>query len=542
MEEHIFGTYATDELKLVHHRAMRRGLQHWHALTPRDPEPGQPVTVTVRIGPDLPVTQAAVYYTLDGSEPVGARGQAANGFAVPLTCRAVAWDSLVWDYIATWQADIPAQPAGAVVRYQIGGWNDNAAESGEVYADWPDAQRTAEMAAAAFFQGVDPPHLQPGDPARGKTFTYHVDRLSPPAWAREAVIYQIFVDRFSPGQGRDWQQTEDVKKPCGGTLWGIAEQIDYLHDLGVNCLWLTPIFPSPSHHRYDATDYRRVAPQLGGENALRALVAAAHARGIRVILDLVCNHLSLQHPVFQEALRDPASPYRGWFSFDDSPAGYRAFFGSRHMPQLDFYHPAARAWMLDHARFWLREFDVDGYRLDYGNGPGPDFWSDFWAVCKAEKADCFCFGEIVEAPDTLLSYVGRLDGVLDFPLEAALRKTYGLGEWTEAEFERFVARHLAYFPEDFLMPAFLDNHDTNRFLFIAGGDKDALKRAAAAQMRLPGPPIIYYGTEVGLSQRRGNGGYGLDAAREVMVWGDAQDRDLLECYRGLIRERRARRS
>ena len=111
-------------------------------------------------------------------------------------------------------------------------------------------------------------------------------------------------------------------------------------------------------------------------------------------------------------------------------------------------------------------------------------------------------GYLTHAPSVQRTYAGRLDGCLDFYAADALRRTFALGRWTEPDLERFLARHCAFFPAGFLMPTFLDNHDMDRFLYLAGGDKSALRRAAAAQMRLPGPPIIYYGTEVGLSQAR----------------------------------------
>jgi glycosidase len=209
------------------------------------------------------------------------------------------------------------------------------------------------------------------------------------------------------------------------------------------------------------------------------------------------------------------------------------------MPQLNLSNPEARAWMIGIARYWLREFDVDGYRLDYANGPAPDFWTDFWTACKREKPDCLCFGEVIDAPDILCTYAGRMDGCLDFHLGDALRKTYGWKTWTEADFERFAARHQAYFPDSFLRPTFLDNHDMDRFLFIAGNDREALKRGAAAQMQLPAPPIIFYGTEVGLSQSISTkDGMGLHVSRTPMRWGAEQDQDMLVYYKRLIRNRR----
>jgi cyclomaltodextrinase len=536
MEEFIFGTYATDELKLVHHRILRRGLHHRHALAPQDPVPGQPITLTVHVGPGLEAGHVACYYTLDGSEPAGTRGVAGDGQVLRLERAEVVWDTLIWGYVELWQGTLPPQPEGTLVRYRIGAWSGDCPE---VFADWPEVQATVELAADAFFRGKPLPDVPAGDPAAGHTFALSVDRLGPPAWAREAVIYQIFPDRFSPGQGRDWLQTGDLLGFCGGTLWGVAEKMDYVADLGATCLWLTPIFPSPSHHGYDATDLRHVEPRLGGDDALRAVVHEAHSRGIRVLLDYACNHVSQYHPLFVEARANPNSPYRQWFTFDDSEVGYRAFFGVANMPQVNVANPDARQWLIDVARYWLREFDVDGYRLDYANGPGPDFWTGFWTACKAEKPDCFCFGEIVDVPDEQRTYIGRLDGCLDFHLGEALRRTFAQGRRTEADLAQFLARHRAFFSDDFVMPTFLDNHDIDRFLFLAAGDKEALRRAAAAQMRLPGPPIIYYGTEVGLSQAVSiQAGQGMHVNRLPMLWGEEQDRDLLAYYKALIRERR----
>jgi glycosidase len=197
--------------------------------------------------------------------------------------------------------------------------------------------------------------------------------------------------------------------------------------------------------------------------------------------------------------------------------------------------------MLDIARYWLREFDIDGYRLDHANGPGADFWADFRAACREVKPDSLCFGEVVESPDILRAYMGRLDGLLDFHLEDALRRTFAFSVMTESDLERFIARHYAYFesPQGFVMPTFLDNHDMDRFLYVAKGDKDALRRAAAFQMRLPQPPIIYYGTEVGLSQSGSSRDHwGLEISRVAMPWGDAQDKELLAFYKEIIAARK----
>jgi cyclomaltodextrinase len=536
----IFGTLANDDLKLIHHRVLRRGVQHHHEMEPRDPLPDEPVTITVKVGQDVRADRVSLYYTIDGSSPDGSRGGCSNGHCLELERVDLVWDTLAWAYIAIWRGVLPAQPEGTTVRYRIGAWNSAADAQDEIFADYPEFKATTERAAAAFFRGEAVPNDIAPALAKIDTFAYSVDRFQSPQWVKDAVIYQVFVDRFYPGHGRDWLQPSDLTGFYGGTLWGVRDQLDYIETLGATCIWLSPTFPSPTHHGYDITDYLHVEPRMGGDEALHALVEAAHARDIRVLLDLVGNHISDEHPYFVEALNTPSSTYRDWFIFDDEdPIGYKTFFGVASMPFINLNTPAARAWMLDVAQYWLREFDVDGYRLDHANGPGPDFWVDFRAACRAVKSDSFSFGEVVESPDILRAYIGRLDGLLDFHMEDALRRTFALGAMSEVEFEAFVERHYAYFPDDFVLPTFLDNHDMDRFLFAANGNLDALKRAAAAQMRLPQPPVIYYGTEVGLSQKAGrNNGWGLEVSRLPMPWGHGQNRDLLAYYQKLIAGRR----
>ncbi len=536
----IFGTLANDELKLVHHRVLRRGVQHHHDMTPLDPLPGEPVVITVRVGQDIQADRVSIYYTTDGTSPAGWHGTVTNGLHLALEKVDLVWDTLAWAYLAIWRVTLPPQPEGTTVRYRISAWNSRDDTLDEVFADYPEFKATTERAAAAFFRGEAIPADPPPALAKTDTFAYSVDRFHVPQWARDAVIYQVFVDRFYPGHGQEWLQPDNLSGFYGGTLWGVRDQLDYIEALGANCIWLSPTFPSPTHHGYDITDYLHVEPRMGGDEALHALVEAAHARGIRVLLDLVGNHISKEHPYFIEALNSPSSRYRDWFIFDDQdPIGYKTFFGVATMPFINLNSPAARAWMLDIAQYWLREFDVDGYRLDHANGPGPDFWVDFRSACRAVKPDSFSFGEVVEAPDILRAYIGRLDGLLDFHMEDALRRTFAYNTMTVSDFEAFVERHYAYFPHDFLLPTFLDNHDMDRFLFAANGDINALKRAAAAQMRLPQPPVIYYGTEVGLSQESGRkDGWGLEVSRLPMLWGDMQNRDLLAYYQKLVAERR----
>lgn len=536
MEDFIFGTVAVDELKVHRHRVERSGLQHAGAIRPRDPQPGEPVRILACTGPDLPLEKVACYYTTDGSKPEGSFGQAQHGSVLMLQPNESIWDNFRWGYLTRWEAEIPAQPEGTLVRYRIGGWHEGGAEH---FADFPDVKATTDRAATNFFQGREAHADWVPGPHAGHVFSYHVDRFRPPRWAREAIIYQIFIDRFAPGPGRDWIQTGDLKQPFGGTLWGVLEKLDYLADLGVSCLWLSPTWPTPSVHGYDVLDFFSVEPRIGGEQAMRELVQAAHDHEIRILLDLVPNHISNKHPYFQEAAGDPASPYRDWFTFEDFGPGYRSFFGVSSMPELNLSNPATRQWMIDIGTFWLREYDIDGYRLDHANGPGPSFWSEFWPACKRAKPDSFCFSEIVEPAEVLRRYTGRLDGTLDFIFADAVRRFFREDDLDHTLLEAFLQKHFRYFEADFLQLSFLDNHDMDRFLYITGGDKGKLLRAAELQMELPGPPVIYYGTEVGLNQPSGKSSAdGLEASRVPMIWDERQGQDVLEKYKELIQERK----
>ncbi|MBK8024446.1 MAG: alpha-amylase [Chloroflexi bacterium] len=450
------------------------------------------------------------------------------------------WDLLTWSYLTRWQATLPPQVDGTTVRYRISAWN---AEH-ELFADYPDARRTVERAASAYFSKKTEPTLAATEPAgdpHGMTFAYRVDTYRAPEWAKQMVMYHLLIDRFYPGGGRGWTQTSNLRAFCGGTLWGAAEKLDHIARLGCDAIWLSPPWESPTHHGYDVADYAQIMARYGGNEALRHFIRQAHDRGIRVVLDLVCNHISNQSPIFQEALHNPSSPYRSWFSFDDSPVGYRTFFGVATMPQVNLADEGAKQWMLDTARRWIHEFGADGYRLDYAMGVAPSFWWEFRAACREANPESFIFGEIIEAPNVMRSYEGKLDGTLDFLAAQALRQVYGWKTLEPAHLAQRFASHRDYFHADFVLPTFLDNHDMDRFLYIAGGDVEALKAAAQAQFALPGPPILYYGTEVGLSQAEGvSSAIGLDASRMPMIWDDDQNRDVLDFYRALIQERRSR--
>ena len=520
MQDFVFGALESDANTLSAERQRWSGIRHSYAIDPLDPLPGQPVTITVTAGRDVLVDHLTAYVTTDGSVPSGSRGQATNGLAIELHRVDTLFKILYWDYAEVWQGQIPGQAGGVQVRYRIEGWRDAAPALPEDSL-WTNELRIDGTAEASTLYG------------------YHVDRFETPAWAHEAIVYQIMVDRFAPAPDR-WLEPDEMEQFAGGTLRGVIEHLDYIAALGVNAIWLTPIFKIGSYHGYDTIDYLEIEPRFGTKADLAELVEQAHARGLRVILDFVANHSSNQFDLFRQAQADPESPYRQLYDF--SPVyqhGYRCFFTDATMPQFDHDHPEAREYLLNAARYWLSEFKVDGYRLDYAAGPSHDFWSAFGAACKEVNPDCWTFGEVTLGSDRLRTYAGRLDGCLDFGFVRQVRLLCAAQAplIPVSRFAAVVERTQRFFPAGFTRPSFVDNHDMNRFLWAAGNDKHLLRMAAALLLAFGGSPIIYYGTEVSLSQPRTKGHY-REEARHPMLWGDAQDADMLRTFKQLIAARR----
>lgn len=490
----IFGTLATTDDRVQSLIAGWRGLSE-----PTLHIADEAWTIRVTAGPDAPVNIVTVYYTLDGSDP-----QPGTADTLILKADQLTWNTLLWDYVQPFGGSLPTIPPESMLRYRVAGQTD----SGQTI--WS---------------------------ANGQRFSHFNATYSIPEWVRNAVIYQIFVDRFSTHGGLSFANHSNLSGFYGGTLRGITERLDYIADLGANVLWLSPIFCSPSHHGYDSTDYYEIEPRLGTKADLKALIDAAHARNIRILLDFIPNHISNEHPFFRSAASESDSPYRSYFTFTDWPHQYKTFFGVPTLPQINNDYPDARRYVIDSAVYWLREFGVDGFRLDYANGPRHDFWADFYAAVKQANPESFHVGEIVETPEFIRSYEGRMDGALDFHFLQKVRSTFAFDSMNVEQFDSWLHRHEAYFAaHNFILPTFVDNHDMNRFLWITRGDIQRLKLVALLQFTLPAPPVIYYGTEIGMSQqhdvRQGDRGI-LEESRLPMRWSE-QNTDLLAYYQRLI--------
>ncbi|WP_266170398.1 alpha-amylase family glycosyl hydrolase [Dyella subtropica] len=351
------------------------------------------------------------------------------------------------------------------------------------------------------------------------------------------VWYEIFV--------RAWY---DTNGDGIGDLNGVTAKLDYLQSLGVSGIWLMPINPSPSYHGYDITDYEGINPQYGTMQDFERLVSEAHKRGIQVILDLVINHTSDQHPWFQAAL-DPSSPYRSWYTWAKpdtdlkapSAAGSLARHanGKQHylgdftgaMPDLNYDSPDVRHEMVKVGQFWLAK-SVDGFRLDAARHIYDDlrtdtgkpetvrknvvWWTEFRHGLQEAKPDVYLVGEVTAAsPVALAPYLKPLGSVFDFPLAEQLiasarqERRGALGDLLTSTYKVF--REAA--GDSFVDAPFLSNHDQERVLSQLGGNPQHMRMAAAMLLTLPGRPYVYYGEEIGMLGRKPDAN-----VREPMRW------------------------
>ncbi len=499
--------------------ALEDGLAHVNHIFPADPNPGEPVKLFFSTNGTKPIDHVAVYYTTDGSEPSGERGVARCGEVTLAEPGETTYDAGLQAPVRHWHAVIPGQPEGTLVRYCADGWSTQ-----ETQAHW-------------YADQVDPVGAPP---ERGRLFAYNVDRWRTPTWFHDAVVYHVFIDRFSAAKDEPpLHDPGDITGFFGGTLRGVLEKLGYIQALGANCIWLSPVFESPSHHGYDPSDYYRVAERYGTNQTLQQLIEAAHQRGIRVLLDFVANHTSDEHPLFREARTRPNSPAARWYSFGEGlPYGYRTYAAVRSMPELMTERPEVQRYLIDAALHWLSHFGADGLRLDYVSGPTHAFWTLFQREIKQRFPQALTLGEITASLPEITTYAGRMDAFMDFPLAGMLRKVFALRQMPLAALLAFLDERIAQLPPEMGRATLLDNHDMHRFLWLAEGEIARLKLAATCQMTLEGTPIIYYGTEVGLSQG-GDARQENAYARAPMIWDGRQDRTLLACYQRLIRLRHA---
>ncbi|MBI5169142.1 MAG: DUF3459 domain-containing protein [Candidatus Eisenbacteria bacterium] len=371
------------------------------------------------------------------------------------------------------------------------------------------------------------------------------------SWARGATFYEIFVRSFADSDG------DGI-----GDLRGLTSKLDYLNDgnpatttdLDVEAIWLMPVFDSPSDHGYDTTDYYAINPQYGTLADFDSLLAAAHRRGIRVIVDLVINHTSNRHPWFVESASSPSSPMRDWYVWRADDPGWRQPWGGGRtwhrmdgayyygvfwggMPDLNFNNAEVRLAIKQVAAFWLMR-GADGFRLDAArhlieDGPGEQqvntpgthaFWKEFAAYVRKGAPEALLVGENWTSTDQIAQFYGSTETVaggdelpmsFNFPLAGSILQAVRSGDATPIV--STLANVARLYPPGACDAPFLSNHDTPRVATELGSDGRKLRTAAALLLTLPGSPFIYYGEEVGLE-----GGKPDPNIRTPMPWNDRE--------------------
>jgi glycosidase len=428
--------------------------------------------------------------------------------------------------------------------------------------------------------------------ARGDAFriTVYARDFTTPTWLQGAVVYSIFPDRFRNGDPTNdycrvastsgcptfygdvpallhqtWNEPLEDSRATGvfnrdffgGDLQGVTERLDYLKSLGVDAIWLTPIFKARSNHRYDTEDYQQIDPGVGGDAAFSALSAAANARGIRLILDGVFNHTSSdsvyfdrynRYPSVVGACESPSSPFRSWYEIagSDVPCtNYSGFANLASLPTLNDASTSLRDFIFRGSAsvvaYWTTLRGADGWRLDVAHELSHSWWRDFRTSVKRYAPEAPLIGEITAGPVDATEYLvgDELDGVMNYRFRQIATGFARQTSWTDssgtiAPLRGSQAAHalqavLEDYPKQAAAVSFnlVDSHDTNRALYVLTEPGDtyqvATERqqlAALLQFTAFGSPMIYYGDEVGIDAP-GRAGFGDPYNRAPYPWTDA---------------------
>ena len=307
----------------------------------------------------------------------------------------------------------------------------------------------------------------------------------------------------------EWGEIPTPKSFYGGDLVGITEHLPYLVELGVNFIYLNPIFCSPTNHKYETVDYENVDPEFGGNEALRDLINEAHKNGIRIMLDGVFNHLSWKHPFFLDAQKlGKASKYYDWFVWNPD-GSYRTFSSVKAMPKLNTANPEVIKYFTDLCIDWMRDYGVDAWRLDVSDEISHRFLRAYRESLVREKPDVIIIGEDWHRQNWYLNG-DEYDGVMNYGFTKACLDLFAFNTIDASAFRDRLVRlyHAFSIPASEKMLNLLDSHDTDRFLSRVKGDERKLRSAMAIMFFYPGIPSVYYGDEIGLS-----GGYDPDCRR-----------------------------
>ena len=369
-----------------------------------------------------------------------------------------------------------------------------------------------------------------------------------PQWAANKVVYQIFPSRFATTQPVDkklWYKAPITPMDdLHGNLRGIIEHLDYIKDLGIDVVYLTPIFKSNSCHKYDTIDYYQVDPSFGTTEDLKELVQKSHERGMKVVLDAVYNHTGREFFAFQDILeKGEKSKYLDWYFIDELPPrgewgeipNFKCFGYYGGMPKLNLKNPEVEKYITDVACYWIKECDIDGWRLDVGDEISHFFWKNFRKAIKAVKKDMLIIGEIWHYAGDFLEG-DEWDTVMNYPFYLNLIDLLADEKINVSQF----VQNLGYLKGRLnkkcypLMWNLIDSHDTARFLHLCHDNKKKQHLAAAFQLLMPGMPMVYYGDEYAMP------GANDPDCRRGMYWDEEyQDKEMYNWYKKLMQIRKA---
>lgn len=353
-------------------------------------------------------------------------------------------------------------------------------------------------------------------------------------WLNNAVFYQVFIDRFDKASKKDesyinasWGDLPTPKSFFGGDLDGICKHLDYIQSLGVTALYLNPIFKSPSNHKYDIIDYYEIDEMFGGKEAFKRLVKACHERGIKIMLDAVFNHVSEGFYPFNQVMEHGRkSDYFDWFVIDgDKISGdrdnYDCFAACKYMPKLNTNNPKVQSYLIDIAKYYITEYDIDGWRLDVADEVAHDFWRQMRRKIKAVKPDAVLIGENWHNSESFLCG-DQFDSIMNYGVTKAFLDFFAREVIDEGGFAEALNAQLMRYTDttNNMMFNLLDCHDTHRFFSEVGCNQRKLMHALLALVFLPGSINLYYGTEI-LTE----GGYDPDS-RRTFDWNKFNDPEI----------------
>lgn len=365
---------------------------------------------------------------------------------------------------------------------------------------------------------------------------------------QDAIVYQIFPDRFKnadknndPEGTEEWGSEPLTRNMFGGDLKGITEEIPYLKELGINLIYLTPIFRSTSNHKYNTEDYFSIDPHFGTLEDARELTRKCHEAGIKVFFDAVFNHTGSDFFAFKDVLKNQEkSEYASWYHLDEFPVSterinYYTFADNiRHMPKLRTENQKVREYFFEVGRYWIRECGIDGWRLDVCDEVDHEFWRGFKKAIEEENPESSLVGEIMHESSSFL--MGKeLDSIMNYPFKNAVTEFIAKRTMSTQEFTDALSYTRMHYMDKITRQLWnlIDSHDTARFLTESEGDIRRLKLAMALQFTYIGVPYIYYGDEIGL-----DGGHD-PGCRKCMVWDkDKRNNELLEYTKKLTHFRK----